>query len=67
MNAVEVVARGAALNSAMLTPNFSVQPFKLADYNTLPVAIQYNFGDAKDAEPKYYPKFFAIGQKFPMS
>ena len=51
----------------MLTPNFSVQPFKLEDYNSLPVSIQYNFIDAANAEPKYYPKFFTAGQKFPMT
>ena len=67
LNSLEVVARGAALNCAMLTPNFSVQPFKLNDYNSLPVSIQYNFHDAANAEPKYYPKFFSAGQKFPMT
>jgi len=42
----------------MLTPNFSVQPFKLADYNAMPVSIQYNFHAAESQEPKHYPKFF---------
>lgn len=67
LNSLEVVARGAALNCAMLTPNFSVQPFKLNDFNSFPVAIQYNFNDQQQAEPKFYPKFFTIGQKFPMT
>ena len=67
LNSLEVVARGAALNCAMLTPNFSVQPFKLNDYNALPVAIQYNFLELANAEPKFYPKFFSAGQKFPMT
>ena len=67
LNSLEVVARGAALNCAMLTPNFSVQPFKLNDYNALPVAIQYNFLELQNAEPKHYPKFFSAGQKFPMT
>ena len=61
MNSLEVVARGAALNCAMLTPNFSVQAFKLNDYNPLPVAIQYNFHELEKAEPKFYPKFFSVG------
>merc|ERR1712066_935499 len=67
LNSLEVVARGAALNCAMLTPNFSVQPFKMNDYNNLPISIQYNFTDAEQAEPKFYPKFFSVGQKFPMT
>ena len=58
LNAIEVVARGAALNCAMLTPNFHVQPFKLNDYNSMPVSIQYTFADAQQQEPKFYPKFF---------
>lgn len=61
MNALEVVARGAALNCAMLTPNFHVQPFKLNDFNGYPVSIQYNFDGVEQAEPKLYPKFFSIG------
>lgn len=67
LNAIEVVARGAALNCAMLTPNFSVQAFKLNDYNALPVSIQYSFAENQQAEPKYYPKFFDIGEKFPVA
>ena len=67
LNSLEVVARGAALNCAMLTPNFSVQAFKLADYNAMPVSIQYNFHAAESQEPKHYPKFFQVGQKFPMA
>jgi len=66
LNATEVVARGAALQCAMLTPNFSVQPFKLNDYNNLPISVTYKFSDA-EAKEKMYPNFFKVGQKFPMS
>ena len=66
LNALEVVARGSALQCAMLTPNFSVQPFKLSDYNNLPVSVTYKFNEA-EAKEKMYPNFFKVGQKFPMS
>jgi len=33
LNSLECVARGAALNAAMMTPGFSVQQFKMMDYN----------------------------------
>jgi len=50
----------------MLTPNFSVQPFKLNDYNNLPVSVTYKFNE-EEAKEKMYPNFFKVGQKFPMS
>jgi heat shock protein 4 len=46
LNSLEVVARGAALQCAMLTPNFSVQPFKLNDFNALPISVTYKFADS---------------------
>ena len=33
----------------------------------MPVSIQYNFNAAENQEPKHYPKFFQVGQKFPMA
>ena len=33
----------------------------------MPVSIQYNFHAAETQEPKHYPKFFQVGQKFPMA
>jgi heat shock protein 4 len=68
LNSLECVARGAALNAAMLTPGFSVQQFKMSDYNSTPVKVSYCFHeDGKNDEMKAYPDFFKLGQKFPMS
>jgi len=45
LNSLECVARGAALNSAMMTPSFSVQTFTMQDYNNQPISINYAFTD----------------------
>lgn len=39
LNSLETVARGAALQSAMLSPLFSVASFVVEEYNALPVSI----------------------------
>ena len=41
LNSLECIARGASLNSAMMTPHFTVQNFTMADYNNLPVSVNY--------------------------
>ena len=69
LNAIETVARGAALNSAMMTPHFNVQAFTMNDYNNLPVTVKYQFTDPETGEkkePKEYRNFFDKGQKFPL-
>ena len=69
LNAVECIARGAALNSAMMTPFFNVSDFKMEDYNNLPVTINYQFQDLETGEPKdpkEYRNFFQLGQRFPL-
>lgn len=43
LNSLECVARGAALNSAMMTPFFNVSEFKMEDCNNLPVTVNYQF------------------------
>lgn len=69
LNASECIARGASLNSAMMTPNFSVQAFTMDDYNSYPVTVNYCFKDLETGEakePKEYRDFFQRGQKFPL-
>mmetsp|Transcript_43618 Transcript_43618/g.57784 ORF Transcript_43618/g.57784 Transcript_43618/m.57784 type:complete len:624 (+) Transcript_43618:73-1944(+) len=69
LNSLECVARGAALNSAMVTPFFNVSEFKMEDYNNLPVTVNYQFSDLETGEvkdPKEYRNFFALGQKYPL-
>lgn len=69
LNASECIARGASLNSAMMTPHFNVQSFTMNDYNNLPVNVNYQFTDLvtnEAKEPKEYRNFFELGQKFPL-
>ena len=69
LNALECIARGASLSSAMLTPHFTVQQFTMEDYNNLPVTINYQFTDIETGQPKdpkEYRNFFELGQKFPL-
>jgi len=37
LNSIETVARGCALQAAMLSPNFRVQNFEVEEYNPLNV------------------------------
>ena len=69
LNSLECVARGASLNSAMMTPHFNVQSFTMNDYNNYPINVNYTFKDLETGEakePKEYRKFFDKGQKFPL-
>ena len=69
LNSLECVARGAALNSAMMTPHFSVQAFQMQDYNNTPVSLNYSFKDLESGQPKdpkQYNSFFEVGQNFPL-
>ena len=43
LNSQETVARGCALQAAMLSPNFMVQNFEVQDFNLHQVQIQYKF------------------------
>jgi len=72
LNSLECIARGAALQSAILNPTFQVKSFAMKDYNNLPVNISYGFKDlskenASASEMKVYPRFFTQGQKFPLT
>jgi heat shock protein 4 len=42
MNADEAVARGAALQSAILSPRFKVLPYEIHEYQALPVKIAWD-------------------------
>uniref|UniRef100_A0A7S4NBP9 Heat shock protein 70 n=1 Tax=Odontella aurita TaxID=265563 RepID=A0A7S4NBP9_9STRA len=49
MNADEAVARGAALQSAILSPRFKVLPYEIAEYQPYPVKIAWD-GDTAGGE-----------------
>jgi heat shock protein 4 len=63
LNSLETVARGAALQSAMLSPLFSVASFVVEEYNALPVSIQYSFADDGSKNTK---EIFGRGSMFPL-
>lgn len=62
MNSVEVVARGAGLQAAMLSPLFSVSSYSVEEFNSLPVSISYQFELSGDEKSKIVTKeLFPIG------
>lgn len=64
LNSLECIGRGAALQSAMLSPLFSVSSFVVEEYNALPVSITYRFG--ADGAP-VTKELFKKGSMFPLS
>jgi len=62
LNSQETVARGCALQAAMLSPNFSVTNFEIEEYNEHQVNIQYRF---KSAEKVSVKELFKVGGNFP--
>jgi heat shock protein 4 len=49
MNADEAIARGAALQSAILSPRFKVLPYEIIEYNPFPVKIAWD-GEATSGQ-----------------
>jgi heat shock protein 4 len=47
LNSQECIAKGAALQSAMLSPLFSVSQFTVEEYNALPVIVKYKLHDSE--------------------
>jgi heat shock protein 4 len=50
MNADEAIARGAALQSAILSPRFKVLPYEIIESQPFPVKISWE-GDGSDIAP----------------
>lgn len=50
MNADEAIARGAALQSAILSPRFKVLPYEIIDSNPLPIKLSWDEAAAMDGE-----------------
>eukprot|EP00978_Attheya_sp_CCMP212_P029881 scaffold107872_cov51-Attheya_sp.AAC.4 len=76
MNADEAVARGAALQSAILSPRFKVLPYEIIEYNPYPVKIAWDAevdqgvevdlnGDTEGNEPSNSVVMFDRGSAFP--
>jgi heat shock 70kDa protein 4 len=73
MNADEAVARGAALQSAILSPRFKVLPYEIVECNSLPINISWD-GDngmevegGAEAEPTNSVVMFDRALNFPIT
>ena len=64
LNSQETVARGCALQAAMLSPNFMVQNFEVQDFNLHQVQIQYKFSSQEGGSLKE-SDIFSIGSSYP--
>lgn len=64
LNALDTIAKGAALQSAMLSPLFSVSSFIVEEFNALPVSITYRFAETGQAVTK---EIFTRGSMFPLT
>lgn len=62
LNSQETVARGCALQAAMLSPNFAVTNFEIEEYNMHQINIQYRF---KSSEKVAVKELFKTGSNFP--
>jgi heat shock protein 4 len=62
LNSQETIARGCALQAAMLSPNFHVAQFEIEEYNEHPVNIQYQFHGNEKISNK---ELFKLGSSFP--
>ncbi|CAJ1966574.1 unnamed protein product [Cylindrotheca closterium] len=69
MNADEAVARGAALQSAILSPRFKVLPYEIIESNPLPIKLSWDEAAAvegEDGAPTNSVTMFDRGLSFPI-
>merc|ERR1712057_114169 len=69
MNADESVSRGAALQSAILSPRFKVLPYEIVEYVPLPIKLSWDEdkGEADGADmPTNSVVMFVRGLNFPI-
>lgn len=62
LNSQETIARGCALQAAMLSPNFHVASFEIEEFNEHPINIQYKFHATEKVSAK---ELFKHGSSFP--
>ena len=62
LNSQDCIARGCALQAAMLSPNFQVANFQIEEFNQLPISISYKF---KNSDKVITKELFGIGANFP--
>lgn len=65
-NSLECIAKGAALQSAMLLPQYSVTNYVVNEYNQHSVSMTYFFKNAQGEETKKATsEIFKVGSNFP--
>lgn len=62
LNSQDCIARGCALQAAMLSPNFQVANFEVEEYNPQPISISYKF---KGTDKVVTKELFKVGTNFP--
>ena len=62
LNSTDCIARGCALQAAMLSPNFQVANFEVVEYNNEPISISYKFHGGEKVVTK---ELFTTGSSFP--
>ena len=64
LNSTDCIARGCALQAAMLSAHFGVANFQVEEYNSEPISITYKF---KDSDKPVTKEMFKKGSSFPSS
>lgn len=64
LNSTDCIARGCALQAAMLSPSFQTAAYEMTEYNSQPVSITYKF---KDSDKVVTKELFKKGSNFPNS
>lgn len=68
LNADEAVARGCALQCAMLSPTCKVREFQVTDFAPYPIFCKYWFESPDGQEPKVYElNIFPRGHQYPFT
>lgn len=62
LNSTDCIARGCALQAAMLSPNFQVSNFEIDEFNAQPISISYQF---KGSDKFVTKELFKPGSSFP--
>ncbi|XP_013782730.1 heat shock 70 kDa protein 4-like [Limulus polyphemus] len=60
LNQDEAVARGCALQCAMLSPTFKVREFSITDIQPYPIKITWDASVKEDGEMEVFPKFHQV-------
>lgn len=60
LNQDEAIARGCALQCAMLSPTFKVKEFSITDIQPYPIKLVWKAGKNEDSEMEIFPKYHAV-------